>query len=167
VSGAARLGASLVTVHCAAGPAGLQAAADAAARAANAGHTGLRLLGVTRLTSEGGRLGRTVLGAAAEAHQAHLHGVTAAVRDGRAIKRRFGPGFLLLTPGIRPAGHTVDDQVRVATPAEAVRAGADFLVVGRPITGAPDPQAAASAVLDEIARAMRRRPRASAEAVLS
>jgi orotidine-5'-phosphate decarboxylase len=148
VSAAARLGVSLLTVHCAAGPAGLRAAADAAA--------GVRVLGVTRLTSEGGRLGRAVLAAAAQAQESGVHGVTAAVRDARAIKKRFGSEFLVLTPGIRPAGHAANDQVRVATPAQAVRAGADFLVVGRPVTSAPDPEAAAEALLAEIARAARR-----------
>ena len=163
VTAAARLGAALVTVHCAAGPAGLQAAARAARDAA----AGVRVLGVTRLTSEGGRLSRAVLAAAAQAHDAGLDGVTAAVRDARAIKARFGPGFVVLAPGIRPAGQGANDQVRIATPAQAVRAGADYLVVGRPVTSAPDPHAAASAVLAEIARATRRahapaaRPRAS------
>jgi len=156
VAAAARLGVSLVTVHCAAGPDGLRAAADAAAAATTVGQTGLRVLGVTRLTSEGGRLRRGVLKAATQAHDAHVHGVTAAVRDARVIKMRFGPDFLVLTPGIRPAGSAVNDQVRVATPAQAVRAGADFLVVGRPVTSAPDPQAAAASLLAEIARAARR-----------
>ena len=152
VTAAARLGAALVTVHCAAGPAGLQAAASAARDAA----AGVRVLGVTRLTSEGGRLSRAVIAAAAQAHDAGLDGVTAAVRDARAIKTRFGPGFFVLTPGIRPAGQGANDQVRIATPAEAVRAGADYLVIGRPVTSAQDPHAAASAVLAEIARATRR-----------
>ncbi len=152
VTSAARLGAALVTVHCAAGPAGLRAAASAARDAA----AGVRILGVTRLTSEGGRLSRAVLAAAAQAHDAGLDGVTAAVRDARAIKTRFGPGFFVLAPGIRPAGQGANDQVRIATPAQAVRAGADYLVVGRPVTLAPDPHAAALAVLAEIMRAARR-----------
>ncbi len=153
VAAAARLGASLVTVHCAAGLAALRAAAGAA----RGSGTPLRVLGVTRLTSEGGRLGRVVLGAAERAKEAGLDGVTAAVRDARAIKARCGQDFRVLTPGIRPAGGAAHDQVRIATPAQAVRAGADYVVVGRPITSAPDPLAAAEAVLAEIARAARRR----------
>lgn len=148
---AARLGAGLVTVHCAAGPAGLRAAAEAA----RSSGTPLRVLGVTRLTSEGGRLSRVVRQAAAQAKEAGLDGVTAAARDARAIKTAQGADFIVLTPGIRPAGRTGDDQMRVATPAQAVRAGADYLVIGRPITSARDPAAAASSVLAEMARAAR------------
>ncbi len=152
ITAAARLGAALVTVHCAAGPVALQAAAGAA-RASGAP---LRVLGVTRLTSEGGRLGRAVLSAAQQAQDAGLDGVTAAVRDARAIKIRCGQDFRVLTPGIRPAGQAADDQMRVATPAAAVRAGSDYIVVGRPIIAAPDPLAAARAVLSDIERAARR-----------
>lgn len=158
VASAARLGPSLVTVHCAAGPAGLRAAAEAA----RTGGTGLRVLGVTRLTSETGRLGRAVRDAAAQARHAGLDGVTAAVRYARAIKEAHGPGFIVLTPGIRPSGQTPHDQAAIATPARAVRAGADYLVVGRPITSAPDPAAAASAILAEMTRAWRRAQAAAA-----
>ncbi|HEV2262667.1 MAG TPA: orotidine 5'-phosphate decarboxylase / HUMPS family protein, partial [Candidatus Rubrimentiphilum sp.] len=68
----------------------------------------------------------------------------------RDLKRFFGEDFLTLTPGIRPIGSAHADQKRVTTPADAVRAGADYLVVGRPITNAPDPLAAAKAILEEM-----------------
>jgi len=83
----------------------------------------------------------------------------------KAIRRACGKDFLIVVPGIRPVvgGGQVrkrkgkrDDQARVATPAEAIRAGADYLVIGRPITGAPDPEAAARAILEEIAWALAR-----------
>jgi orotidine-5'-phosphate decarboxylase len=70
-----------------------------------------------------------------------------------AIRTELGGGFLLVVPGVRPRGEAAGDQRRVATPYEAIRAGADLLVVGRPITGAPDPAAAARAIVAEIAAA--------------
>lgn len=148
VAAAAELGVALVTVHCAAGPEGLRAAATA-----RPGGSLLRILGVTRLTSDTGRVGASALRAAVEAREAGLDGVTASVRDCARIKSSCGGGFRVLTPGIRPAGATAHDQVRVATPRQAIRAGADYLVVGRPITGAADPVAAARAVLAEMVSA--------------
>ena len=152
VAAAADLGVALVTVHCAAGPAAL-----AAAVAARPPGSSLKLLGVTRLTSEAGRVGASVVRAALAARDARLDGVTASVRECARIKGACGTDFRVLTPGIRPAGAVVHDQARVATPRQAVRAGADYLVVGRPITGAPDPASAAMAVWDEMTRAARRR----------
>ena len=152
VAAAGELGVALVTVHCAAGPEALRAAA--AARPAG---SPLGILGVTRLTSDPGRVGAGVLRAAVAARDAGLDGVTASARDCARIKAVCGPEFRVLTPGIRPAGAAVGDQVRIATPGQAVRAGADYLVVGRPITGAADPAAAARGVLDEMNRAVARR----------
>ena len=79
-----------------------------------------------------------------------IDGVVTSVHEAAALRARFGAGPLLVTPGIRPAGADVGDQKRVATPAVAVKAGASFLVIGRPIVEAPDPAAAARAILAEI-----------------
>ena len=92
-----------------------------------------------------------------------MDGVVASPQEIRAIRQACGRDFLIVVPGIRPHGwrrpdgqerHKTDDQSRVATPAEAIRAGADYLVIGRPITGAPDPEAAARAIMEEIASAL-------------
>jgi orotidine-5'-phosphate decarboxylase len=151
VAAAVDLGVALVTVHCAGGRAALEAAAAAAARS----HGRTRVLGVTRLTSDAGRVGASVLRAATEAHAAGLDGVTASARECRRIKARFGPEFRVLTPGIRPAGADAGDQVRVVTPRQAVRAGSDYLVVGRPVLRAADPAAAAAAIAAEMVAAGR------------
>lgn len=151
VAAAVDLGVALVTVHCAAGPAAMEAAADAARR--SGGATGV--LGVTRLTSDAGRVGASVLRAAAAARSAGLDGVVASARECARIKAAYGTAFRVLTPGIRPSGTAVHDQARVATPAQALRAGSDYLVVGRPITAAADPAAAAAAVASEMQAAFR------------
>ncbi|MGH6915665.1 MAG: orotidine 5'-phosphate decarboxylase / HUMPS family protein, partial [Geminicoccales bacterium] len=80
-----------------------------------------------------------------------LDGVVCSPRESAALRDALGPDFLLVVPGIRPAGSAAADQKRVTTPAEAVAAGADILVVGRPITAAADPAAAARAIAEEIA----------------
>lgn len=152
VAAAAELGVALVTVHCAAGAEALRTAS--AARPA--GST-LRILGVTRLTSDTGRVGAGALRAALDAREAGLDGVTAAVQDCARIKAACGREFRVLAPGIRPAGAAADDQIRIATPRQAVRAGADYLVVGRPITAAADPASVARAVLAEMTRAAARK----------
>jgi orotidine-5'-phosphate decarboxylase len=87
---------------------------------------------------------------AALAAAAELHGIVVSPLEAEAMKRRHGPGFLIVTPGIRPSGDAPGDQVRVATPAEAVRAGADFLVVGRPVLAAAQPREAVAAILAEM-----------------
>jgi orotidine-5'-phosphate decarboxylase len=152
VAAAAALGAALVTVHCAAGPAAL-----AAAVGARPAGSPLKVLGVTRLTSEGGRVGPNVVRAALAARDAGLDGVTASVRECARIKAACGVAFRVLTAGIRPAGAAAYDQARVATPRQAVRAGADYIVVGRPIVAAPDPATAAAAIAREMEVASRRR----------
>jgi len=103
---------------------------------------------------------KRVVALARLAKKAGLDGVVASPQEARAIRRACGKDFLIVVPGVRPvlqvgkkpgSRKKTDDQARVATPAEAIRDGADYLVVGRPITAAPDPQAAARAILDEIA----------------
>ncbi len=106
---------------------------------------------------------RRVVQLARLAKKAGMDGVVASPKEVRAIRKACGKDFLIVVPGIRPlvgggptgkGRHKTDDQARVATPAEAIRAGADYLVIGRPITGAPDPEAAARAILDEISSAL-------------
>lgn len=123
----------------------------------------LKILGVTVLTSlsqeslvESGiamKLEDLVLKRAEFAAKAGADGVVASAREGEAIRRRFGASLTIVTPGVRPAGAALDDQRRVVTPAAAIKAGADHLVVGRPIIAAADPAAAASAIQAEIAAA--------------
>jgi orotidine-5'-phosphate decarboxylase len=126
----------------------------------------LKLLAVTVLTSQSEAdlralgIGQSVqdyaLHIAARARSSGFDGVIASGQEARALRQRLGPDFLIVTPGIRPSGPAVrqDDQARAVTPAEAIRAGADYLVVGRPIRDAGDPLAAAGAIQAEIAAAL-------------
>jgi len=160
----ARTGASMFNVHCAGGAAMCAAARkESDEEATRLGRPRPLVLGVTVLTSlsEGdlaavgyaaGPL-ETAEKMAAAGKAGGLDGVVCSVHEAAAIKSRLGREFLTLTPGIRPAGGEVQDQKRVATPAGAVGAGADFLVVGRPITGAPDPAKACDAILAEMREA--------------
>jgi orotidine-5'-phosphate decarboxylase len=121
------------------------------------------LLGVTILTSMesaslrrvgiSGSLGSRVLSLARLAKDAQLDGVVASSHEAQAIRRACGPDFLIVVPGVRPANASLNDQARVATPAEAIEAGANFLVVGRPITQGAHPREAALAIAREIASA--------------
>ncbi|MDQ7842494.1 MAG: orotidine-5'-phosphate decarboxylase [Armatimonadota bacterium] len=165
VAVAAGLGVAMVNVHTAGGEAMLRAAVAACAAAAPAGSrapgwTRPVLIGVTLLTSDPdtGDLVHRAVSAAEVARSCGLDGVVCSPRECAAIKDRCGRGFVVVTPGIRlppsAAGAVTDDQRRTATPAEAVRAGADFLVVGRPIVRARDPLAAAAAVIAEIEAAL-------------
>ena len=132
-----------------------------------------KLLGITILTSMDNSSLRAVgiSGTASDravklarlARKAGLDGVVASPHEVRAIRKACGRDFLIVVPGVRPAvgkgsgssgKRKKDDQARVATPAEAIRAGADYLVIGRPITAAADPEAAARAILEEIASAL-------------
>ena len=164
VSEACRLGVHLVDVHALGGRAMLQAAAGALA-AKSTGQSGqTRLLAITVLTShdEGtleelglrSPLPDAVRRLASLARAAGAHGVVASPLEVGLIREACGSGFLIVTPGIRPAGADVADQARAATPGSAIRAGADYLVVGRPITGATDPSAAAAAIVREMASAL-------------
>lgn len=119
-----------------------------------------RILAVTILTSMdekalmkigiGDKMGQSVLRLADAAKAAGLHGVVASPAEAGLVRERFGKDFLIVTPGVRPAGSASNDQKRTATPKGAMAAGASFLVIGRPITEAKDPAAAARAVLKEM-----------------
>jgi orotidine-5'-phosphate decarboxylase len=90
---------------------------------------------------------------ARQARECGVHGLVCSAEEAAMLRSLVGPGMLLVTPGIRPAGAAVGDQKRVMTPAAAINAGADYLVVGRPITEAADPQQAAAGIVSEIAQA--------------
>jgi orotidine-5'-phosphate decarboxylase len=159
VASAVATGAWMVNVHAAGGRKMMQAAADAAANtAARLGRERPIVIGVTVLTSldetqlreTGVRAGLLdhVVHLAALAQQSGLDGVVASPLEIAAIRRACGPEFLIVTPGIRPRAGRLDqdDQSRTMEPAEAIAAGASYLVIGRPITAAPDPRAAAEAI---------------------
>jgi orotidine-5'-phosphate decarboxylase len=161
---AAALGVSLLTVHAQGGEAMLRAAlAGAAEGAAKAGVPPPRVLAVTVLTSlsdgDVQALGyrapasEVALGLSDVAARAGVGGLVCSPREAAALRRRHGAGLFLCTPGIRPTASASGDQARAETPRFAVEAGADLLVVGRPITGAPDPAAAAEAIAREITAA--------------
>ena len=156
-----RYGTHIINVHALGGREMMRAAVDAANdRAGELGMSPPHVFAVTILTSmsAGDLLDVGLGGDAAEnatrlarlAKEAGCTGVVCSPHESRDIKNLLGGDFLTLTPGIRPAGETHDDQKRVTTPAAAVRAGADYLVVGRPITKASDAFAAAKAILDEM-----------------
>jgi len=147
---AARMGVAVFNMHASGGMEMMRAAAESA----RAVRPQTKIIAVTILTS----LPATeeqVLRLADSAKEAGLDGVVAAPTEMRALRTRFGSNFLLVSPAVRPAwAITGDDQKRIATPAEAVSAGADYVVVGRPITGASDPVAAAARVVVEIQSAL-------------
>ena len=148
----ARLRATFLTIH--AYPQTMRAAREAAGE-------DLKLLAVTVLTSSddadlaeaGYRLTAADLveRRALQARAIGIDGLVMSPHEVAAIRPLVGPNMVIVTPGVRPASAAVGDQKRVATPADALRAGADHLVVGRPITAAPDPRAAAEAILAELA----------------
>jgi orotidine-5'-phosphate decarboxylase len=156
VASVAKLGGDFLTVHA-------EPDVLAGAVAGRGDDKRLKILAVTVLTSlTQGSLARAgiamkledlVLKRAEFAAEAGADGVVASAMEAAAIRARFGDKLLIVTPGVRPAGTGADDQKRVVTPAEAIRAGADHLVVGRPIVNAPDPAAAARAIAGEIAAA--------------
>ncbi len=154
VAGAARAGASFLTIQ---GSGGVNRASLEAA-VAGRGDAALKLLMVTFLTSLsaadlkglGGSVEDVVLERAAAAREAGIDGVIASGREARAIRDKLGPDLLIVTPGIRPQGAASDDHKRAVTPGEAIANGADYLVVGRPIIGADDRRAAAAAIIAEM-----------------
>jgi orotidine-5'-phosphate decarboxylase len=145
----------LMTLHCAGGTAMMRAAVEAR------GNARTKLLGVTVLTSlDAGDLAATgqigpvesqVQRLALLAKAAGLDGVVCSPQEVALVRAACGKDFLLVVPGIRPAGAAIGDQKRVQTPRAAIEAGADYLVIGRPITEAPDPGAAARAIAAELA----------------
>jgi len=163
VDAAVRTGAWMINVHASGGPAMMQGAVRAAREAAAAtARKAPLLIAVTVLTSmdeetlkETG-VGRPlldhVLALARMAQAAGLQGVVASPHETAAIRRACGPEFAIVTPGIRgaAAGQEKNDQARTMGPAEAVKAGATYIVVGRPIIAVPDPAAAARAIVEEL-----------------
>jgi orotidine-5'-phosphate decarboxylase len=157
----------LMTLHAGGGLAVMRAAREAAARGAGARKNRPALLAVTVLTSFDdaalreigmeGSLESRVVALARLAKTAGMDGVVCSALEAPAVRRELGPDFKILVPGVRPASAAANDQSRVATPRDAVRAGADYLVVGRPITAAADPRAAAREIVAEIAGAERQR----------
>jgi len=156
---AARLGVAMLTVHASGGSAML----EAAVAGASAAERPPVVLAVTVLTSlddaalaelgvPGGAAAR-VSAWAAMARRAGCGGVVCSPQEAAALRAALGERFRLVTPGIRPAGESAGDQRRIATPAAAVAAGADILVIGRPITAAADPAAAADAIAAELCQA--------------
>jgi orotidine-5'-phosphate decarboxylase len=150
----ARLRPEVLTVHAAGGPDVIRAAVDAAPSTMVAAVTVLTSLGDDDL----GRIGMTgpvpdaVLRLATLSVEAGAQGLVCSPREVSAVRSEVGDGVTLITPGVRPAGAAAYDQVRVATPEEALLAGADLLVIGRPITRAPDPGAAAAAIAASLRR---------------
>jgi orotidine-5'-phosphate decarboxylase len=163
VDAGVRTGAWMINVHASGGSAMMQAAARAAADAAGEiGRPAPLVIAVTVLTSmDESTLTQTgvarslrdhVLALAQMAQSAGLQGVVASPQETADIRRVCGPGFAIVTPGIRgaSAGQERNDQARTMGPAEAVKVGATYIVVGRPIIAAPDPRAAAQAIVEEL-----------------
>ena len=155
VASAGRSGAAMVNVHASGGRAMLEAARDSARRAGIS-----KLIAVTVLTSiDAKTLADLPMAGQPEAiarrlsilaKECGLDGVVCSAQDVTGIRAACGPEFFTVVPGIRPAGADLGDQKRVATPGKAVAAGADLLVIGRPVTAAPDPDAALASIVAEI-----------------
>lgn len=156
VASAAELKVNMLTIHASGGGKMLKAAVEAAAKAPQRP----LVLAVTVLTSltdddlqaigVSGRALDQTLRLASLARAAGCDGVVASPAEVSELRRELGDGFAIVTPGVRPAGTRPGDQARVATPAEAIAAGATYVVVGRPITEAGDPQAAVREIINEI-----------------
>jgi len=156
VRSVASLGATFLTVH--AYPQTMRAAVDGKAGSP------LKILAVTVLTSYddadaaeagyAGSLADLVERRAAQARDLGIDGIVCAATEAARVRAIVGPDRLIVTPGIRPSGSETGDQKRIVTPAMAIRAGADYLVVGRPVTAAEDPRAVADAIVEEIASAL-------------
>jgi orotidine-5'-phosphate decarboxylase len=155
------LGVSMLNVHASGGPAMLKAAAEAVtAQAASLEMKRPQLIAVTVLTSinstewaslrYGTAITDQVIHLAQLAQSAGIDGVVASPQEAAGIRAACGPDFVIVTPGVRPQGSAVDDQSRIATPADAIKDGAHHLVVGRPITTAASPRLAAEAIIQEM-----------------
>ncbi|WP_371381632.1 orotidine-5'-phosphate decarboxylase [Sporomusa aerivorans] len=159
-----RLGAAMINVQASGGTAMMRAAAETVAETARKYNLPRpRLIAVTVLTSMDENEWATLRNAASipdqvvhlaqMAKEAGLDGVVASPQEAKLIREACGREFAIVTPGVRPRGAALNDQSRVATPADALKAGAHYLVVGRPITAAKDPRAAALAILEEMRNA--------------
>ena len=156
VKSAAELHVDMLTIHASGGAAMLRAATEASAGRIN-------LLAVTVLTSlsdedmqeigVAGRVSDQVLRMASLAKSAGCQGIVTSPREALMVRKALGEGFAIVTPGIRPAGAETNDQQRTATPAQAISNGVSHIVVGRPITHAPDPAKAAQAIISEMEQA--------------
>jgi orotidine-5'-phosphate decarboxylase len=158
-------GAFLITVHALGGGQMMRSAMGAALRAADvSGSPRMKILGVTLLTNMGdgdlgalgmsGELSDQVKRLADLAQSCGLDGVWTSAHDLTALRSQCGPDFLLVVPGIRPVWSNTDDQTRISTPGDALHGGADYLVVGRPITQADDPPSAAARIAEEMTAAI-------------
>jgi orotidine-5'-phosphate decarboxylase len=156
---AGKLGVSLLTAHASGGMKMLQAATEAARES----NPAMKVVAVTVLTSMAeqdlsevgvpGNLEQQVVSLAGLALKAGCHGVVSSAREVKMLRAKLGNNFLIVTPGVRPAGAAHGDQARVVTPTEAIAAGASHVVVGRPITGAVDPAQEAQKIIQEIEQA--------------
>src|SRR5260221_914087 len=156
VKSAAELGVHMLTVHASGGAAMLRAAAEAAAGRVN-------ILAVTVLTSlndedlqetgVSGRVSDQVVRMAALAQSAGCQGIVTSPRESLMVRKSLGEGLAIVTPGVPPADAETNDQQRIATPGQAISNGASHIVVGRPITHAPDPAKAAAAIISEMEQA--------------
>ncbi|WP_017811773.1 orotidine-5'-phosphate decarboxylase [Paenibacillus shenyangensis] len=160
-----RLGVDMFNVHAAGGRQMMTAAVAGMEQALSEDSTLQRplLIAVTQLTSTSqevmnreigiaGKVEDTVVHYAQMARESGLDGVVSSPLEGPAIKQICGSSFVTVTPGVRPAGSEVGDQTRIMTPGQAIAAGNDYLVVGRPITGAADPRAAAEQIIEEMSQ---------------
>jgi orotidine-5'-phosphate decarboxylase len=148
------MGVEFTTVHTQGGQSMLRAAVSGMVEGAEAaGAPAPCVLGVTVLTSDTDAAPEALASRSRWAAAAGCGGLVCAASD-LAVTRSAAPGLLTVVPGIRPAGTSNDDQARAATPAAAIRAGADILVIGRAVTAAGDPEAMAAAVVDEVAATM-------------
>jgi len=153
---AANLGVWMLNVHTLGSEKMLVAAREAVDKCTNKPI----LLGVTVLTSHNaheletvGLMGEpetTVTRLAALAQKYGLDGIVCSPKEAAGMRKSFGPDFVLVTPGVRPEGSKTDDQQRFMTPVDAIRQGSDYLVIGRPITGSPDPKASLEAICEEL-----------------
>ncbi|WP_020615552.1 orotidine-5'-phosphate decarboxylase [Paenibacillus daejeonensis] len=158
-----RLGVDLFNVHAAGGAAMMEAAMEGVASANVYGRRPL-VIAVTQLTSTSQNVLNEEIGIAGSVEDAVLRyakltaacgldGVVASPQEVTAVKEACGHSFLTVTPGIRPAGAALGDQSRIMTPAQAITQGTDYMVIGRPITGAADPRAALESILEELVHA--------------
>ncbi|TCS94598.1 orotidine-5'-phosphate decarboxylase [Hazenella coriacea] len=163
VESLSRLGVDFLTVHAGGGQAMMQKAVEAAIPSAG---SPMKILGVTQLTSTDqqvlnkeigiqGSMEETVIRYAQLAYQSGVHGVICSGQEVKMVKQSTAPSFLAVTPGIRLIGSDTQDQKRVVTPRSAIEAGADYLVMGRPITQQKDPRQAYENILNEIRHARR------------